>query len=220
MELEGTKVLILLGGLWHDFDGFSKTIKPVLEKVGCIVETTYDMDALTYLDDEEYNLVLSYTCFSENREDAKDSDPEGLTDTQLLGLIRWVQCGGSLLAVHSATVLGTTDTTYAELLGGSFISHPEPYTYMVYPLMGEHPIKSGIDAFAVHDEFYIENFDPSVDIHMVSIDRSVAHPMVWSKEERRGRVANIAMGHFPEVWGLPAYQKLMLQTIDWLVNDI
>jgi len=162
--------------------------------------------------------VLSYTSFYDQTEGQAEEIPAGLDDTQLIGLIRWVQCGGALLAVHCATVMGNTDPTFAQLLGGSFTSHPEPYNFMVYPMAGEHPITAGIDAFAVHDEFYIEKFDPSVDIHMVAIERSVAHPMVWSKEERRGRVVHIAMGHFPEVWNNPTYQKLLLQSLDWLVN--
>lgn len=211
-------ILILLGGMWHDFDGFTTAMKPVFETAGYRVEATYDLDALTRLDHADHDLIISYTCFYKHREGYDDTGPEKMTEDQVAGLTRWVRTGGRLLAAHAATALGDSNPHLGTLFGGMFLSHPEPFTFTLVPMSGEHPITANIPAFEVRDEFYIQKYDPSVQVHMVSMYQGVAYPMVWSRTEVRGRVAHVAPGHFPEVWLHPAYQRLMLQTTAWLTN--
>jgi type 1 glutamine amidotransferase len=67
-------------------------------------------------------------------------------------------------------------------------------------------------AFEILDEFYIQKYDPCVEIHMIALYQGVAYPMVWSRTEGNGRVACVAPGHFSHFWSHPSYQRLMLQT--------
>ena len=211
----GKRVLMILGGTWHDFDGFAAALKPVFKRARFRVKATYKLDALTQLDGSRYDLVLLNTCIGERREDGGPTAP-GFTDRQVESLTRWVRGGGGLLAVHAATVAGQSSPALHALLGGVFVTHPPQFSFTVYPLHKEHPITAGIEAFAIHDEFYVHAYDDTASIHMVALDRGVAHPMVWSKREGRGHVAYIAMGHGPEVWKLAPYRQLLLQSIDWL----
>jgi len=213
----GQKILMLLGGTWHDFEGFAEAMTPVLEEAGHAVDATYDLDALTRIAEGGYDLVLLNTCIGEVRQDDGPVAP-GPTDTQAESLAGWVQGGGGLLAVHAATVAGQTSPALRALMGGVFVEHPPQFTFTVYPLHGERPITAGIKAFTVHDEFYVQEYDDTVAIHAIALDRGIAHPLVWSKSEGKGRVAYIAMGHGPEVWQLEPYQRLMLQAIDWLTD--
>jgi len=211
-------VLILLGGLWHDFDGFANAMKSLLEPNGFQIEATYDLDSLLHLEESHYDVVISYTCLSPHRDGFNDTSPEKLTTTQIDGLTNWIRKGGALLAAHSATVIGESDAALGELIGGVFVSHPPPFTFTVYPVFEMHPMTMGVEAFTVHDEFYMELHNPAVQIHMVAFDAGVAYPMAWSKTEGQGRVAHIAPGHFREVWDLKPYQQLLLQTMDWLTK--
>jgi type 1 glutamine amidotransferase len=218
MTSNGKSILILLGGLWHDFDGFASAMQSLLEPHGFRVEATYDLDRLLRLEENHYDVVISYTCFSPHREGYNDVSPEKLTNAQIDGLASWVRNGGALLAAHAATVIGESDAALGELIGGVFVSHPPAFTFTVYPIFDEHPITLGIEAFTVHDEFYMETHTPAVQVHMVAFDRGVAYPMVWSKTEGHGTVAHIAPGHSREVWELKPYQQLLLKTIDWLMK--
>lgn len=210
-------ILILLGGMWHDFDGFASVMEPVFAAEGYRVESTYDLDVLKSLGQVGCDLLLSYTCLSKHRQGYADAGPEKLTGDQVSGLTCWVRLGGALLATHAATVIGDSNARLGRLLGGIFLSHPEPFSFTIYPLSGEHPIISGIQAFEVLDEFYIQEVDPAMNIHMVAMYQGVAHPMVWSRTAGRGRVACIAPGHFPHIWNNPTYQRLILQTAGWLL---
>ncbi len=191
----------------------------LFEPEGYIVEATYDLETLTRLGQLDYQLVLSYTCLAKHRPGQNDSGPEKLTDEQIAGLVQWVRAGGALLAAHCATVIGDSGAELRRLLGGAFVSHPPPFTFTVYPAYSAHPISAGIEAFTVYDEFYIEAHEPSVDVHLLAIHEGVAYPMGWSKEEGQGRVAHIALGHFPEVWNLAPYRQLMRQAANWLLNS-
>lgn len=218
MTSNGKNVLILLGGLWHDFDGFASAMQALLAPPGFHVKATYDLDSLLYLEENRYDVVISYTCFSPHREGYNDISPEKLTNAQIDGLTNWIRSGGAFLAAHAATVIGESDPGLGELIGGVFVSHPPAFSFTVYPVFEEHPMTMGIEAFTVHDEFYMETHTPAVQVHMVAFDRGVAYPMAWSKTEGLGRVAHIAPGHSREVWDLKPYQQLLLQTIDWLTT--
>jgi len=214
--MSGKCILIILGGIYHDFEGFAAAVSPLLEAQGHSVTSTYDLDVLTQLQASEYDLLLSYTSLSKHREGKDDSTPETLTPAQTDSLTAWVRAGHGFLGVHSATVSGQPNAAMRELLGARFESHPQQYSFTVYPMARPHPITLGIEAFCVKDEFYLQDVIAGLDVHMVAVDRGVAHPMVWSKSEGRGRVAFIGMGHSGLVWEMPQYIQLLLQAVDWL----
>ena len=212
------RILIILGGIYHDFEGFTSAVKPVLEAAGHSVEATYALDKLISLNEADYDLVLSYTSLSRHREGQHDTHPENLTQEQTAGLAHWVRNGGAFLSVHCGTVTSKPNPAFKALAGGVFVKHPPQFTFMVYPMHREHPITAGIEAFSVKDEFYIQDYEAGLEIQMVAMHEGTAYPMVWSKRECSGRVAHIAMGHSKAVWDLESYQKLMLQTVDWLTT--
>ncbi len=217
MSLSGKNILIILGGMYHDFDGFTQAMTPLLQEAGCQVQASYDLDCLLRLETMGTDIVLSYTSLSLHREE-KDTWLDQMTVPQVQGLHDWVRRGGGLMAAHSATVMGKSDPDLGRLMGGVFVTHPPQFAFTVYPMFGEHPITVGIEAFTVHDEFYMERLADRVDIHMAAFDRGIAYPMVWSKAEGQGRVAHVAMGHDEKVWNLPSYRRLMLQAMDWVVS--
>lgn len=211
------KVLILLGGSWHDFTGFTLSIKQLLPDWD--VEGTYDLDRLFGLKEEQPDLVISDTCLSRYNDGREETGPFLLSDAQITALTDWVREGGAFLAYHSATALGNSNPALGVLIGGVFVEHPPQFAFTVYPIYGEHPITDGIEAFTVHDEFYMERLVAPVNIHLLGFDRGTAYPLVWSKLEGEGRVAHVALGHSALTWDHPMYQKLMLNVIGWLRQD-
>lgn len=209
------RLLLVLGGAWHDFDGFAAAMTPLFEASGYTVEPTYDLEALADLEQGRYDLVALYTCLGAQGA----SGAEGLTDLQTKGLVRWVCQGGALLALHAATVLGQSSPALGALIGGVFISHPPACAFVVYPCFRAHPITEGIQAFTVYDELYMQVQAPSAEVHMVALDDDVAYPMVWSQTVGEGRTAHIALGHDERVWGLESYQRLVTQAADWLTGQ-
>ncbi len=211
------RALILLGGSWHDFEGFVASTRDLLDDWE--IESTYDLDRVLHLDEDRPDLVISDTCFARYGDGREEPGPFGMSDEQIAALREWVREGGAFLPYHSGTVMGDSSAALAELAGGSFVEHPPQFSFPVYPVFGNHPITEGIEAFVVHDEFYRERIADTVDVLLVGIDRGVAYPLAWSKHEGRGRVAHIALGHSALVWEHPSYQRLMLNTVAWLTKQ-
>jgi type 1 glutamine amidotransferase len=212
------RVLTFLSGGWHDFSGFAGAIRSLLTPHGFAVDASFDPDSLLRLAEKDYRVVINYTCFLRPEEQTGVTGVRSLTGDHVTALSQWVRNGGGLLAVHAATATGESPAELRRLLGGAFLSHPEPFAFTVYPLPEKHPITAGLKAFAVYDEFYLEEYDPAVRLHMVAIDRGKAYPMVWSKTEGRGKVVHIAMGHDEKVWNHPEYRRLLLQSVAWLAS--
>lgn len=209
------RALILLGGSWHDFDGFAASMQQLLPD--WVVEPTCDLDRLFALKEERPDLLISDTCLSHYNDGREEHGPFLLSDAQITALTEWVREGGAFLAYHSATVMGDSNPALGTLMGGVFVEHPPQFAFTVYPVFGQHPITAGIEAFTVHDEFYMERLVAPVEIHMLGFDRGTAYPLVWSKSEGSGRVAHVALGHSALVWDHPMYQKLMLNVVGWLL---
>jgi len=210
------RILLLSGGTYHDFDGFEASIRPLLKDHGYRLDATYDLDMLLTLDQGRYDLVINNTCLGRHRPDHDDTSQERMTDAQTEALAAFVRSGGGYLPFHSATVSGEPNPELAQLNGAVFVEHPPLHTFAVYPMCLEHPITKDIEAFCVRDELYMQAYNEDVVVLMVAIDRGVAYPMVWTRQEGKGRVAHIALGHTSDVWLSTPFQKLFVQTIDWL----
>ncbi|MEN6478191.1 MAG: ThuA domain-containing protein [Anaerolineales bacterium] len=209
------RALLLLGGTWHDFEGFRQRFTPLLNGAGYAVEPTYEMQTVLDLAHEDIDLVVQYTSFGVH-ERFPDAAP-GFTPEQALALSDWVSAGGRLLGVHGASVIGPAPNSVHEaLVGARFIEHPAQFAFTVYPIAREHPVIAGVEALAVHDEFYLQEYAPDLAVHMVAIDRGRAYPMVWTRQQGEGRVAYVAMGHSDQVWGLPGYVQLLTNAVSWL----
>jgi len=215
--MEPKRALLLLGGSWHDFDGFAAWLTDLLTPHGWQVEATYDLDRLLTLEEDKPDLVISYTCFSSNPDPQNARGKSRMKNKQVKSLANWLRSGGAFYGVHSATVMGESAPLLGKLLGGRFLHHPPVFTYKVYPMFEEHDFTQKIGAFEVTEEFYIQHYDNNLDVLMVGILDEVVHPLVWCKHEGLGRVAYNALGHLPEVWQHPTYQQLTLQAVNWLL---
>jgi type 1 glutamine amidotransferase len=215
--MEPKRALLLLGGSWHDFDGFATWLTGLLTPHGWQVEATYDLNRLMTLEEEKPDLVISYTCFSANPDPENARGKRRMKNKQAKALASWLRAGGAFYGVHGATVMGDSSQLLGKLLGGKFLRHPPAFTYKVYPMFEEHDFTQKIGAFEVTEEFYIQHYDNNLDVLMVGILDEVVHPLVWCKHEGLGRVAYNALGHVPEVWQHPTYQQLTLQAVDWLL---
>lgn len=213
-----TKILLLLGGVHHDFNGFAAAFQEIVGDSSHAITATYDGDALLRLHEENVDVVALYTCLGGAQKDGVVA--EDLTTAQTTALADWVQAGGKLLALHAATVLRESNLTMRNLIGGRFLSHPPQFDFTVTPIARKHPVTDGVGAFGIHDEFYMQEFNPEVVIQMTAEDRGVVYPMVWTKSEGRGRVVYIAPGHTASTWATENYRQLLRQSVRWLTGPI
>lgn len=212
------KILLLLGGVHHDFEGFAAAFQEIVGDGNRVITATYDGDALLRLHEEEVDVVAIYTCLGGAQKDGVVA--EDLTAAQTTALGKWVRNGGGLLALHAATVMQEDNQLMRDLIGGRFLTHPPQFDFAVIPLASEHPITNGVGPFTVHDEFYIQEFSTDVTVPMTAENRGAVYPMVWTKDEGHGRVAYIAPGHTASTWATENYRQLLRQGVGWLAGSL
>src|SRR5690554_142687 len=100
--MQPVRVLLLAGGGWHDFHGFAAAVKEILASYPFKVDFTLDPDRLLRLEEEEYRLVISYTCFVGPEEKTPVTGANQLNTRQVEALTGWVRKGGAFLAAHAA----------------------------------------------------------------------------------------------------------------------
>jgi len=203
--------LLLVGGTFHDFDGFADMARETLAAVGLDVRVERDFDLLTRLDALGARLVVMYTCFDE---------VSGVTHRaeQIAGLRNWVAGGGALLALHATSVSAARSQGLEALIGAAFAEHPPKALFRVAPVGAAHPSTLGVVAFEIEDELYRHRAAPKGDVHLIAEDEGVARPVAWSRREGAGRVYYLALGHDASAWGTPAYRRVLAQAARWLTT--
>lgn len=145
---------------------------------------------------------------------------DGLYGANFGTLIDWVHAGGSLAAIHGATIYGD-DPAYTALLGAAFRHHPEQMDIAVEFTDSEHPITRGLTPFTVHDELYLWR-EPPRDVHILAETRSYPEagvvPVCWTREPGAGRVFYISLGHDRQSLGDPNWQTLFQRGVQWTLR--
>jgi len=145
----------------------------------------------------------------------------------------WIEAGGALIGVHSATDTLKEDPQYTDLIGGVFDGHPwnEQVTVIVdapdHPAMKPWVGDGATDraTFQIADEIYqFKSINPEMDV-LMRLDPDTpraeprrAYPLCWTLEFGKGRVFYSALGHRPSVWRMPEFQQHVLSGIRWAVR--
>jgi type 1 glutamine amidotransferase len=139
-----------------------------------------------------------------------------LSDSQERGIVDFVNQGGALFGVHSATVADEQHVAYIDLIGGRFTHHSPYQEFQVTIEEKEHPITSGLDDFMIHDELYVLDREPEgARVLATALWEGRAQPLVYVKGHGQGWVLYNALGHDEAAFDHPAFQKLVVQGLDW-----
>lgn len=140
---------------------------------------------------------------------------ETLSDAAFTALDGFVQRGGGLLAVHSASASFKDHERYYDLLGGRFVKHGAIEPYRVEPALRNDAIFSGIPAFTIRDELYRHEWLDDVRVRFtVSVDGE-REPVVWTRPYGEGRVCYAAPGHTASSMHNPHMRTILCRGLLW-----
>ncbi len=204
------RVLLFGGGGVHDY----RSICPILQdyaKTLDEVEVDYVAEDYTVLHQDRiapYDAIVMYHTGGELQPEAKH------------GLVEAVAAGKGFVGVHSAADSFKNAPEYLAMIGGCLIGHPAQRDYIVALADIEHPVTSTMQGYTVkdwedwpifeyqvHDEQYLLDFDPRVNvlaktIYSGTLPKSFAKadlwPVAWTKDWGKGRVFYLALGHNPQ----------------------
>jgi type 1 glutamine amidotransferase len=136
---------------------------------------------------------------------------------------RFLEGGGGIVALHGAILSFRNSNFWKSLLGGEFAGHlPGTHPLSIQITDIQHPIAQGIEKIEVVDEEYTHKYVEHVRRHVVG--KFLKRPpgsagkdmdIIWTREEGKGRVVYIGLGHDEKTWKNPDFQKLVAQSLAW-----
>jgi len=175
-----------------------------------------------------YPVVLLVKCDQVSQKD----DTSWKTEAVQQAFIGYVENGGGLVAVHSATVAGSHTGALDLLLGCRFTYHPNACPVTVQPVK-PHPVTEGVGMFCETDEHYrLEILSPDADILIASYSPAQGTPEKYEEDpyhntaecispagfvrtQGKGRVCVLSPGHFLPVWLNPHFQRTLANALRW-----
>jgi type 1 glutamine amidotransferase len=155
-----------------------------------------------------------------------------MDDSQKADLLSFIHDDGKgFIGIHSATITFTGWREYGEMIGGYFDGHP--WGEFDAPLIVEDSTFPGMEnfpaQFTLRDEIYqIKDYSRDkvrvllrLDAEKVDLSGKGIHrkdkdfAVAWARAYGKGRVLYNGLGHVPEVWDRPDFQKMWLEMVQW-----
>ena len=159
-----------------------------------------------------------------------------ITPEQKLAFQRYIQAGGGLVGIHSATGSERQWPWFWKVLGGKFRRHPPLQEFDIKIVDRDHPSVMHLpDTWTWEDEcYYTDHLNPGIqvimaaDLNSVEDDKKQAYPgttfgqqipLSWCQELYGGRQWYTALGHKKEYYANPEFTSHLLGGILWVLQD-
>jgi uncharacterized protein len=149
-----------------------------------------------------------------------------ITPSQWRNLKGYVERGGGLLPVHSASWCFSNEPEFDQLVGGRFAGH-KTGVFKLKTLLQRHAAIRDVPELEAWDETYKhKNHNPKN--RTVLQVREVAgpgdnitqpEPWTWIRTQGKGRVFYTASGHDERVWSRGEFHTLLRKGILWAIGD-
>jgi len=221
------RVLLICDDYWHPAQTAIDGVIP-LEQKG------YQFDVIKNANDFSPDMLQKYpvVLICKMDEISQTDKTPWKTSAVQKAFIDYVENGGGLVAVHSATVNGKNTADMDKLIGCDFKGHPNNCPVTVQSVK-PHPVTEGVGIFCETDEHYrIEITAPDADILLASYSPAqgeeskyesepyfntpaAIYPAGYVRTQGKGRVCVLTSGHLTAVWLNPQFQKLLSNALKW-----
>ena len=196
------------------------------------VRPTKDGTIFTKSGLEPFDVIMFYTT-GNLTEPGTDGTPPMPSDGKET-LLSAVAGGKGFLGLHCASDTfhspkGGPVDPYIDMLGGEFLTHGHQQdAHIIAADRDFGPIK-GLSDFTEYEEWYqLHNLNPEMHVILIQDTASMKqdnyhelkpYPETWARMHGKGRVFYSSMGHRPEVWRSPVFQKVLLGGLQWSAGD-
>ena len=203
------RVYFFRGGPYHDWQHNVPILKKVLEADGEFAVTMNDGDykLMNRQGLEQFDVVAVYAT------SMPLAGVKGAEDA----LMEFVEAGGGLVGIHSASDCFGDSGRYWQMLGSRFKTHGEGYIRIAFD-RPDHPILKKMTEFSTYDETYVQTYHPQFkpnSLMRLIYEGEDERSMGWAHQQGQGRVFYTALGHGAEAWNNPHFQQLITRALYW-----
>ncbi|WP_347304395.1 ThuA domain-containing protein [Croceibacterium sp. TMG7-5b_MA50] len=156
-----------------------------------------------------------------------------MTPDQRAALAAFVARGGGVVALHAAGDGSHADSWYTgTIIGAPYAGHPggadQFQSARIIIDQPDHPVMAGVTLpWSPVDEWYAYTASPAASgmVVLARIDEATyrpaagremgSHPVIWTNPATKGRVLYSALGHLPDAYDDPNYQRILTNAIAW-----
>ncbi len=225
---------MLIGGIYHPFEETAAVLADVLDEQGVASFITEDVDeAIGALDGAALFTLNALRWRMLNHEKYRpyvDRWSYELPGGHGEALVDFVNGGGGMLALHTASICFDAWPDYRHLLGGAWAwertFHPPLGSAEIRPALGRpgdftastDSLTEGMVGFEVRDEIY-HCLDVAADSRVI-LEGRLPHgpwqPISWAREQGAGRVIYHALGHDAASLGNAQHRSFLARCYQWL----
>ncbi|MCH8223901.1 MAG: ThuA domain-containing protein [Chloroflexi bacterium] len=207
------KLLLITGGS-HPYEETTPVLSGFLSAAGHDVTVSETAEELASGAMGAFDTIILNT----RRRDDSDND---FSIPQREGLKSFVESGGGLISVHISPDSAPGWPEMKPMTGGGWVSgtswHPPFGEMSVHIKNPDHPLAAGVSDFETTDECYCGlDIQPGIDVFMVGDVEDEERPLGWSTTYGKGKVANIALGHAGVSAEHPSFQRLILNSVEYV----
>ena len=211
------KIMLIPGDYWHAPGPLVTSIHTALEPLDCVLETFVDPAAVPFQTFHDFDLII----LAKGGENPAQRDETWLSENQEALLETYVTQGGRLLAIHGGVCGYREGGPVRRIMKGHFVSHPPEHDLVVRVVDHEHPVCRQIEEFSIFDEQYQLDVDPA-ETRVLLESNSPTHGVQiagWTHPVGEGYFLGLTPGHTKPVLAHPAMQKLIRQSVVWLLQE-
>lgn len=191
-------ILVVCDDRWHPAKIARDGLQPLVERgFEFNFVTAAHSDLLARLSDVDTVL------FTKSNHISHSDHRPWLTETHAQALRDFVRRGNRLIAVHSGIAQYSHSPTMKALLGGVFVTHPA-----ICPI-DVHNVNTGATFTVVDEHYFVEMVDESAEIFLTTRSTYGNQPGGWHRQEGKGSVTALTMGHTVDVWQSEGMQTIL-----------
>ncbi len=147
---------------------------------------------------------------------------------QQTAIENFIEAGGGLVGVHSATDTESDWPWLRTAFGAHFRDHPSVQSATIVVEDETHPATAHLSPrWSRSDEWYNFDRNPRTEVHvLLSLDETSYsggtmddHPIAWTNEVGRGRLFYTALGHTEESYSEPAFLSHLEGGLRWVARQ-
>lgn len=222
--------LILVGGIFHDFEASAEALAEILRPLGIESRIEPDLEAgLASLAETPVDLLslnaLRWEMIGEKYDPYRDREAYSPSESVRTAVKKHLHSGGALLGLHTASICFSDWPEWRALLGGHWVWgtswHPPPEPVEVTPT-AEGSLQH-LPAFEVYDELYTSlSLEPTAKVLAFGASAAMPtpQPVMWSHTVGAGRVIYDALGHDEASLHHPGHTELLREAVGWAVEEV
>jgi uncharacterized protein len=228
---KGVRVLVYTkngkGYVHQNIPAGSAALREMGKQYGFTVEVTDNPADFNEANLRRYHAII----FHNTNNDVFD------TDSQKVALMRYVQAGGGVVGIHSATGTERNWPWFKRMMGGTFVRHPAYQQYKQIVIDSTHLSTSFLPKIWEQKTecYYVKELNPDLHVLMVNDLTSVqdkdresfaggtfygnSFPAVWCHTFDGGRQWYTSFGHDSSTYSDPLFRRHLLGGLQWAIGD-